>query len=129
MPRGVAHDRCINKGRYRIAFVLKAPLYLFCVSDWGEPEHVVSFSPRRLLIPSSESISNTSISKSSQWSARHNYPGLSHDGATLTPVDCSRVSACRCVADAEEPNLFSLLSWIGAGMTLATSPERSNLYG
>lgn len=34
--------RSIIRGRYRIAFVLKAPLYLFCVSDWGEPEHVVS---------------------------------------------------------------------------------------
>ncbi|KAK8846814.1 hypothetical protein IAR55_005902 [Kwoniella newhampshirensis] len=33
--------RCIIKGRYRIAFLLKAPLYLFCVSDWGEPEHVL----------------------------------------------------------------------------------------
>ena len=33
--------RSINKGKYQIAFVLKAPLYLFCVSDWGEPEHVV----------------------------------------------------------------------------------------
>jgi hypothetical protein len=36
--------RSIVRGRHRIAFVLKAPLYLFCVSDWGEPEHVVSFS-------------------------------------------------------------------------------------
>lgn len=34
--------RSIVRGRQRIAFVLKAPLYLFCVSDWGEPEHVVS---------------------------------------------------------------------------------------
>lgn len=34
--------RCIVRGKERIAFVLKAPLYLFCVSDWGEPEHVVS---------------------------------------------------------------------------------------
>lgn len=40
--------RSIIRGRYRIAFVLKAPLYLFCVSDWGEPEHVVSVSlPKR----------------------------------------------------------------------------------
>jgi hypothetical protein len=35
--------RCIIRGEERIAFVLKAPLYLFCVSDWGEPEHVVGF--------------------------------------------------------------------------------------
>lgn len=34
--------RSITRGKYRITFVLKAPLYLFCVSDWGEPEHVVS---------------------------------------------------------------------------------------
>ncbi|WVQ97911.1 hypothetical protein IAU59_005028 [Kwoniella sp. CBS 9459] len=33
--------RCILKGRSKIAFLLKAPLYLFCVSDWGEPEHVL----------------------------------------------------------------------------------------
>ena len=38
--------RSIVRGRYRIAFVLKAPLYLFCVSDWGEPEHVVSLCLR-----------------------------------------------------------------------------------
>jgi len=35
-------DGCIVRGRNRIAFLLKSPLYLFCVSDWGEPEHVVS---------------------------------------------------------------------------------------
>lgn len=34
--------RSVVRGRHRIAFVLKAPLYLFAVSDWGEPEHVVS---------------------------------------------------------------------------------------
>jgi len=33
--------RSIIRDGQRIAFVLKAPLYLFCVSDWGEPEHVV----------------------------------------------------------------------------------------
>ncbi|KAL7423328.1 Vacuolar fusion protein mon1 [Cryptotrichosporon argae] len=33
--------RCIVKGKHRIAFLLKVPLYLFCVSDWGEPEHVL----------------------------------------------------------------------------------------
>jgi len=40
--------RSIIRNGQRIAFVLKAPLYLFCVSDWGEPEHVVcSFIKRR----------------------------------------------------------------------------------
>ncbi|OWT40164.1 vacuolar fusion protein MON1 [Cryptococcus neoformans Bt1] len=33
--------RYIIKGKHRVAFLLKAPLYLFCVSDWGEPEHVL----------------------------------------------------------------------------------------
>ena len=33
--------RSIIRDGQRISFVLKAPLYLFCVSDWGEPEHVV----------------------------------------------------------------------------------------
>ncbi|KAL1409082.1 Vacuolar fusion protein mon1 [Vanrija albida] len=33
--------RSISRGRTRITFTLKAPLYLFAVSDWGEPEHVM----------------------------------------------------------------------------------------
>ncbi|KAK4689819.1 vacuolar fusion protein MON1, partial [Tremellales sp. Uapishka_1] len=33
--------RSIVKGRYQIVILVKAPLYLFCVSDWGEPEHVL----------------------------------------------------------------------------------------
>ncbi|TXT10597.1 hypothetical protein VHUM_02102 [Vanrija humicola] len=33
--------RSITRGRTRITFTLKAPLYLFAVSDWGEPEHVM----------------------------------------------------------------------------------------
>ncbi|ORX34517.1 vacuolar fusion protein MON1 [Kockovaella imperatae] len=33
--------RSIIRGKSRISFLLKAPLYLFCVSDWGEPEHVL----------------------------------------------------------------------------------------
>jgi hypothetical protein len=33
--------KSIVKGNVRIAFLLKPPLYLFAVSDWGEPEHVV----------------------------------------------------------------------------------------
>ncbi|KAJ1309627.1 hypothetical protein OPQ81_006396 [Rhizoctonia solani] len=32
--------RCINAGRTRITFVLRAPLYYACVSSWGEPESV-----------------------------------------------------------------------------------------
>ncbi|CAE6421199.1 unnamed protein product [Rhizoctonia solani] len=32
--------RCINAGRTRITFVLRAPLYYACVSSWGEPEGV-----------------------------------------------------------------------------------------
>ena len=34
--------RYINAGRMRISFVLRSPLYFACVSDWGEPESVVS---------------------------------------------------------------------------------------
>ncbi|EUC61720.1 trafficking protein MON1 [Rhizoctonia solani AG-3 Rhs1AP] len=33
--------RCINAGRTRITFVLRAPLYYACVSSWGEPESVI----------------------------------------------------------------------------------------
>lgn len=38
--------RYIDAGATKIAFVLKAPLYLACVSDWGEPESVVSLRCR-----------------------------------------------------------------------------------
>ncbi|SGY20537.1 BQ5605_C016g08087 [Microbotryum silenes-dioicae] len=33
--------RYVDAGKMKIAFVLKAPLYLVCVSDWGEPESVL----------------------------------------------------------------------------------------
>ncbi|KAG8933825.1 Vacuolar fusion protein mon1 [Tulasnella sp. 418] len=33
--------RCINAGRTKISFLLRAPLYYVCVSSWGEPESVV----------------------------------------------------------------------------------------
>lgn len=36
--------RYVDAGSTKIAFLLKAPLYLVCVSDWGEPESVVSRS-------------------------------------------------------------------------------------
>ena len=32
----------MDAGATKIAFLLKAPLYLVCVSDWNEPESVVS---------------------------------------------------------------------------------------
>ncbi|CAE6404129.1 unnamed protein product [Rhizoctonia solani] len=32
--------RCINAGRTRITFALRAPLYYACISSWGEPESV-----------------------------------------------------------------------------------------
>ncbi|KAG9034429.1 Vacuolar fusion protein mon1 [Tulasnella sp. JGI-2019a] len=32
--------RCINAGKTRITFLLRAPLYYACVSSWGEPESV-----------------------------------------------------------------------------------------
>ncbi|RXK37418.1 vacuolar fusion protein MON1 [Tremella mesenterica] len=33
--------RSIRRGDKRIVFLLKAPLYMVCVSDWGEPENVL----------------------------------------------------------------------------------------
>ncbi|WWC87062.1 uncharacterized protein L201_001947 [Kwoniella dendrophila CBS 6074] len=33
--------RCMIKGKTRIGFLLKSPLYLFAVSDWSEPEHIL----------------------------------------------------------------------------------------
>ncbi|SCZ88089.1 BZ3500_MvSof-1268-A1-R1_Chr2-1g04181 [Microbotryum saponariae] len=33
--------RYVDAGKMKIAFVLKAPLYLVCISDWGEPEFVL----------------------------------------------------------------------------------------
>ncbi|EKM56680.1 uncharacterized protein PHACADRAFT_91851, partial [Phanerochaete carnosa HHB-10118-sp] len=35
--------RCVNAGRTRITFLLRAPLYYACVSSWGEPESVTRF--------------------------------------------------------------------------------------
>jgi hypothetical protein len=46
--------RCIIRNGQRIAFLLKAPLYLFCVSDWGEPEHVVCLSMARSEVVANE---------------------------------------------------------------------------
>lgn len=37
--------RYIDAGDLRIAFYLKAPIYLVAVSDWREPESVVSERP------------------------------------------------------------------------------------
>ena len=34
--------RHINAGKTRISFLIRSPIYLACVSDWGEPESVVS---------------------------------------------------------------------------------------
>jgi len=34
--------RSINRGQHKVVFLLKSPLYLFGVSDWNEPEYVVS---------------------------------------------------------------------------------------
>ena len=34
--------RYIDAGGTKIGFLLKAPLYLCCVSSWGEPEAIVS---------------------------------------------------------------------------------------
>lgn len=34
--------RSVLRGQTQITFVLKPQLYLFAVSDWGEPEYVVS---------------------------------------------------------------------------------------
>ena len=34
--------RYIVAGRMHISFLLRSPLYLVCVSSWGEPESVVS---------------------------------------------------------------------------------------
>lgn len=36
--------RCIKAGSTRIVFLLRPPLYYACVSAWGEPESVVSYS-------------------------------------------------------------------------------------
>lgn len=38
--------RSIIRGQTQITFVLKPQLYLFAVSDWGEPEYVVSTTDR-----------------------------------------------------------------------------------
>lgn len=35
------NGRYVDAGSTKISFLLKAPLYLVCVSDWNEPESVV----------------------------------------------------------------------------------------
>jgi len=37
--------RYVDAGGTKIGFLLKAPLYLCCVSSWGEPESIVRSSP------------------------------------------------------------------------------------
>jgi hypothetical protein len=36
--------RSIIRGRHKIVFLLRPPVFLFCTSDWGEPDFVVSTS-------------------------------------------------------------------------------------
>lgn len=43
-----AARRYIDAGDLRIAFYLKAPIYLVAVSDWCEPESLVSVGDYRL---------------------------------------------------------------------------------
>ena len=38
--------RCINAGPLTITFLLQSPIYYVCASTWGEPESVVSTTPR-----------------------------------------------------------------------------------
>jgi hypothetical protein len=40
--------RSIKRGRHKIVFLLRSPVYLFGTSDWGEPDFVVSFWPLEL---------------------------------------------------------------------------------
>lgn len=98
--------RSIIRGRHRIAFVLKAPLYLFCVSDWGEPEHVVRHSA--LSVPcdarkltafySCGSSSNTCTYRSSRSSPPHSFRGHSKGGPTLIYRVYSMVGSASVVA-------------------------------
>jgi hypothetical protein len=37
--------RSIKRGRHKIVFLLRSPVYLFGTSDWKEPDFVVSFGP------------------------------------------------------------------------------------
>lgn len=37
--------RSIKRGRHKIVFLLRSPVYLFGTSDWKEPDFVVSFWP------------------------------------------------------------------------------------
>ncbi|WVW78638.1 hypothetical protein I302_100598 [Kwoniella bestiolae CBS 10118] len=55
--------RCIIKGRTRIGFLLKPPLYLFAVSDWGEPEHVLRSHLEYIHLHILSVISSTQLSR------------------------------------------------------------------
>ncbi|ORY27778.1 trafficking protein Mon1-domain-containing protein [Naematelia encephala] len=58
--------RSIIKGGQRIAFVLKTPLYLFCVSDWGEPEHVLRVQLEYIHLHILSVVTSTQLSRAFQ---------------------------------------------------------------
>lgn len=43
--------RSIKRGRHKIVFLLRSPVYLFGTSDWKEPDFVVSTDPCLLYSP------------------------------------------------------------------------------
>ncbi|WRT64932.1 uncharacterized protein IL334_001872 [Kwoniella shivajii] len=63
--------RCIIKGKTRIGFLLKSPLYLFGVSDWGEPEHILRSHLEYIHLHILSVVSSTQLSRVFQ--RRSNY--------------------------------------------------------
>ncbi|WWC67775.1 uncharacterized protein I206_101687 [Kwoniella pini CBS 10737] len=55
--------RSIVKGNSRIGFVLKSPLYLFAISDWGEPEHVLRSHLEYIHLQILSVVSSTQLSR------------------------------------------------------------------
>jgi hypothetical protein len=94
-----ANPRYINAGSSRIAFLLKSPLYYAVVSDWGEPESVVSsisltaFHATADAAFSCVASSNTCICKFFPSSRPVNYNEFSPNGVILTLEGFSKV--CR----------------------------------
>lgn len=91
--------RCIMRGRTRISFLVKQPLYLFAVSDWGEPDYVVSCRLGKRIDDSSGCTSSTSTFRFYLSSRHHNCHAPSSEEATLIYRDSWRVSSSEFTTD------------------------------
>ncbi|RDX42616.1 DUF254-domain-containing protein [Lentinus brumalis] len=92
--------RCINAGNTRIVFLLRPPLYYFCVSAWGEPESVTRFHLEYLHLQILSVVSAEQLRR--MFEQRRNFD-------------------LRRLLGGAEPFLYSLLSRLEWDMAMSTS--------